>query len=56
LYVYNAKGELLKNLSFSSSGVSEKSIVWSVDGTPSTVELIVAEKILVKEYPFTFKK
>jgi hypothetical protein len=56
LYAYNAKRELLRNLSFVSSGVSEKSITWSVDGTPSTAELIVAEKILVKEYPFTLKK
>ena len=56
LYAYNAKGELLKNLSCVSSGVSDKSVTWGVGGIPSTAELIVADKIFVKEYPFTLKK
>lgn len=56
-YAYSAKGSLLENDGRSSSGVdSKRNISWKVKGTPSTAQLVVAEKMLEKEYPFTLKK
>jgi uncharacterized RDD family membrane protein YckC len=56
-YAYNAKGDLLEDGGWSSSGDdSKKYLSWKVNGTPTTAEFIVVEKMLEKEYPFTLDK
>lgn len=52
-YAYDEKGNLLEQ---PTSGRNGRYYFWGVEGTPTTVELNVAEKIITKEYPFTLNK
>jgi uncharacterized RDD family membrane protein YckC len=56
-YAYNSTAQLLENSGFSSSYNTDlTTITRQIKGTPTSAQLIIAEKFFEKEYPFTITK